>query len=515
MNDKQFLKGALVLTAAGLFSKVLSAGYRVPLQNMAGDEGIYIYQQIYPFLMIAWMLSLYGYPAAISKVLTDKNRGNRVTIHLPMLGLLVFFNLVLFCFLYFGSTRLAEWMGDPNLATPIRYASILYIIIPFTSILRGGFQGNHNMKPSAVSQSVEQLVRVFFILYFTYYFLDQGKSLYEVGNGAVLASTIAVSIGLITLLLYAFRYRGKLEFSSKTTSTKAMGKALLTSGIIVSLNYLMLIFIQLVDNLTMIPGLLESGLTLEEAKLAKGIFDRGQPFVQLGIVFGSSIALALIPSMHIWKKEKQLQSIHRILKLTFVISIASTLGLILILPSLNIAFFKTSFGIEALSIFMIMIVVMSITLTLSTFLQSYGFMKRQALLFGITLMLKYVFNLILVPFLGIVGSALSSVLGGLFLVLSFAFVLRRHVPVRYTKVIVFKPLLIASLAMTVTVILIKIGYSEWFTLDGRWSHFIVAIGSSMIGAIVFIFIFMKLRGFTKSEIEALPFGDKLITLFKL
>src|SRR5699024_10190928 len=66
---------------------------------------------------------------------------------------------------------------------------------------------------------------------------------------------------------------------------------------IAAFNHMILLLLQFVDVFTLIPGLLQHALPLEEAMQQKGIFDRGQPLIQFGIVFGSSFALALIPSV--------------------------------------------------------------------------------------------------------------------------------------------------------------------------------------------------------------------------
>src|SRR5690625_7641651 len=69
-NDKmkQFIRGSFILTIAGFISKILSAFYRIPIQNLTGDYGFYIYQEIYPFIATVTILSLYSFPAAISKL---------------------------------------------------------------------------------------------------------------------------------------------------------------------------------------------------------------------------------------------------------------------------------------------------------------------------------------------------------------------------------------------------------------------------------------------------------------
>ncbi|HZG71299.1 MAG TPA: oligosaccharide flippase family protein, partial [Chondromyces sp.] len=70
-QPKSFMQGALILTAAAIFIKILSAFYRVPFQNIVGDTGFYIYQQIYPLYGIALALSTYGFPVVISKLVAE------------------------------------------------------------------------------------------------------------------------------------------------------------------------------------------------------------------------------------------------------------------------------------------------------------------------------------------------------------------------------------------------------------------------------------------------------------
>ena len=40
--------GVVILTLALIIVKTLSAIYRIPYQNVLGDDGLYAYQQIYP-----------------------------------------------------------------------------------------------------------------------------------------------------------------------------------------------------------------------------------------------------------------------------------------------------------------------------------------------------------------------------------------------------------------------------------------------------------------------------------
>ena len=71
-DSKELMKGAMILTLAALVTKILSAVYRVPFQNIVGDIGFYIYQQVYPFFGIVMVLSTYGFPVVISKLYTEQ-----------------------------------------------------------------------------------------------------------------------------------------------------------------------------------------------------------------------------------------------------------------------------------------------------------------------------------------------------------------------------------------------------------------------------------------------------------
>src|SRR5690625_6708399 len=85
-NKNHFFKGAFLLTYASLLSKVLSALYRIPLQNLAGDVGFYTYQQIYPFLGMAMILALYGFPAAVSRFIASQKGGLSNQLKRKVLG---------------------------------------------------------------------------------------------------------------------------------------------------------------------------------------------------------------------------------------------------------------------------------------------------------------------------------------------------------------------------------------------------------------------------------------------
>ena len=68
-SNRQMMQGALVLSLAAFIAKILSAVYRVPFQNMVGNTGFYVYQQVYPIYGIGMTFALSGFPVFVSALI--------------------------------------------------------------------------------------------------------------------------------------------------------------------------------------------------------------------------------------------------------------------------------------------------------------------------------------------------------------------------------------------------------------------------------------------------------------
>lgn len=72
ITEQKAMRGAFILSVAAIIAKVLSAVYRIPLQNLVGNTGFYVYQQIYPIYGIGMTFALNGYPNFISKIIAEE-----------------------------------------------------------------------------------------------------------------------------------------------------------------------------------------------------------------------------------------------------------------------------------------------------------------------------------------------------------------------------------------------------------------------------------------------------------
>ncbi|WP_313469636.1 oligosaccharide flippase family protein, partial [Carnobacterium sp.] len=167
---------------------------------------------------------------------------------------------------------------------------------------RGCFQGTFRMLPTAVSQVVEQVVRVAIILTAAYIYTASQWTDYQMGAVAMSSSWIA---GLAATLVLGIAFFKKTpqpdlplntnEFQQDSIQISTLTKRLMTEGLAICVLSAMLILLQLVDSFTLYKGLIQAGFLPEMAKNVKGIYDRGQPLVQLGMVVATAFSTSLVP----------------------------------------------------------------------------------------------------------------------------------------------------------------------------------------------------------------------------
>lgn len=522
-KQQRLLRGALLLTLAGLVGKVLSAGYRIPLQNIAGDVGFYIYQQVYPILGMASMISIYGFPMAISslvaKARAEKRSLSLSRFYVPVFGVMVTISIGLFCLIYFGAPVIASVMGDSNLREPLEVTSTVFLLLPFTSIGRGAFQGIDDMTPTAVSQMTEQVVRVSVIILATLYFVGEGYNYYYVGSGAAFGS-IAGGLGACFVLsLFIVKRRSSLLFhSSNAFSMMEIARTMVLTGLFLCVNYMMLLLMQFADAFTMVSPLKEYGLSLEGAQKMKGIFDRGYPLLQLGTVLASSLALAIVPSVtkkRLENKAKDVEeNVGQAMKLSLLISVAASVGLFMLLPEVNVLLFTSNEGTTALRILAIVIVFASLTLTLSSLLQGFGIVFLPALTVGGGIVVKGVLNSLLIPFYSITGAAIATLMSVLIILLSNIVIFRKRVPVSLKASIPWRATIISLGIMVMVVFLTGEAYKGLVEMNDRQDYIGYCLLTIGAGGVSYMISLLKTGAFTEDEVKEFPMSSKIKRLTK-
>jgi O-antigen/teichoic acid export membrane protein len=526
-SSKQFLKGAMVLTMAALVTKILSAVYRVPFQNIVGDIGFYIYQQVYPFYGIAIALSTYGFPVIISKLVAEKlekdDEEGAKDVALTSFLFLCIVGLVWFMLIYFGAGMIAGWMGDQKLMPLIQVISLSFLLLPPLSALRGYYQGKENMLPTAVSQVAEQSIRVVTILLFSTVLVAQGYSLYTVGNGALFGSITGGIAGIIVLVFFMALKKEKALTSGIFTLSKdylSIWKRLLKDGTAICVSAMLLILLQFIDSLNLYALLTSSGMEENLAKKWKGIYDRGQPFVQLGNVVATSISLTIVPlvtSAYMSKKESLVREYSQLsLKISIIIGFAASLGLINLIVPTNTMLFENASGSSVIAVFCISIFFSCLILTFAGIFQGIGSIYYPAGCIIAGVVLKYAGNAILVPAFGTMGASLATISSLAVITLLMVLRLKKIFPIRLIDPSFYKTLFVSGAAMTLVLQGLMLLYGMVLTagMPDREMAVFFSLGGVLIGGAVFIVVLLRGHVLSQEELSFLPFGSKWVRLME-
>jgi len=533
MSDRSsahFVKGAAILGIAGLLSKLLGAVYRIPYQNIAGDIGLYVYMQVYPLYTTLLILATAGFPIAISKLVSERLAvgdayGARKAFRVASITLFIL-GFVFFLLLYTGAPLVADFMGDDQLTMPLRAVAWSLPLVPIAAIMRGYFQGQQNMVPTGVSQVVEQLIRVIFILIAAYWAMMVYQDAYLAGTGAVFAAFPGAVTAVIVLLVYWRRNTRKqnlgdaeIKPTANSWTTREVLRSLVYYALPICLGALVLPLIPLVDSVTVVNMLQYSGMDEEMAKVVKGAFDRGQPLIQFGTFFATSLSLALVPAI----SEAVAQGQHRViasrtevaLRLTSLLGIPASFGLALLAEPVNVMLYGDTKGTEALAIQSFTIFFATLSIATSGILQGLGQVMLPARHLFVGVVIKLILNIILIPLAGISGAALATVVAYMVAMMLNMRGIAKHTGVVISvRNIIGKPLL-AALCMTAVVILV-----EWatasvvggFVQSTRLLHTLVALAAVGSGALVYLLALLKTGGLTKEDMRFLPKGGKLSAL---
>jgi O-antigen/teichoic acid export membrane protein len=528
-QSKALFRGAFILALAALITKILSAVYRIPFQNIVGDVGFYIYQQVYPFYGLAIVLSTTGFPVVISKLYAEqKESGDLEKTKRLLFGSFIILQVIgILCFLvlYFGAEAIARSMNDTNLAVLLKVVSIVFLLFPIVSILRGFYQGKGDMIPTALSQVGEQFLRVFTILFLANLLTYMNYSLYLVGGGAMVGSITGIMTAAVILFTFlwirkewniAVPRKGMLK--GYLSESKPIFKALIFQGLAICISGMLMIFIQLADALNLYSLLLDNGYERDTAKGLKGIFDRGQPLIQLGTVVATSMSLSLVPLISSVRLKNDSEFLHDKIKLglriTMVIGAGASAGLWAIIEPTNIMLFENNSGSPVLGILSFVILLSSIITTIIAILQGLGILLFPAIVILAAFPLKYLLNILLVASYGTMGAAIATLIT---LVIICLLLFYRFKKIQRIPLLTFRFVCTVFAATLLMVLFLKVYLMLTDTMMAsvgmeRITAALQALSGACFGGFIFLFIVIRGGIFHEKELALFPFGSKLSLL---
>lgn len=532
-QSSKLLQGAFILSAAAIISKLIGTLQKIPLQNLGGDAVFGIYNTVYPLYTMLLTIAMLGLPAAISKFVAEASAGKRDEEGRRILRLSAIITgssgLVIGVITYVGAPVIADWVGSSHVTPALRTSALGLAIVPVMSALRGYFQGLHNMVPTAVSQIVEQSVRVTVMIVLLLYLTSLSAGAESIAAAALLGSAGGGAAGLVIMLLYLRRHRRRIDSPEPVNRLNIRqplkgikASALLAYGIPVMLGALAMPLIGLVDVFT-VPRLLSSGSGEVEAMTQFGIYNRGLPLVQIVTMIATSLSVVFIPALAEAKYKGDNKLIESRCSLSlrwfWLLGLAASAGLAVLAEPINIALYGDMAGSSTMTWLAFTAVGGTVSIISAALLQGLGYVRAPALHLLAAALLKAALNLLLVPQQGITGAAIAGVAAYAFAAALNVLLLYRqgHLRLRLADALARPALLTAGLALAAAAASWGVGAAA--TAAGIGGGRTASLAQSLLGVLAGCAVFavgaVALRLLSESELRQLPgFGPSLADKLK-
>ncbi len=312
----KLISGAFYLSLGGVICKLLGAIYRIPLTNILGAEGIGLYQMAFPLYTILLTFSSTGVPSGISKLIAEGEDPEKVLKNSIKLfffiGFCLSFLTLIFC------KNIAKIQGNENAYLAYAFISPSVLLVSLISCFRGYYQGFSNMKPTAFSQVLEQVVKLIFGLSICYFLKE---NIILASAGATLAVTVSE---LITLIYFILKSKNAVRFIN-FTSQKLELKPIVKTVFPIMVATVIMPLIRTIDSFLILNLL---GGYLENATAVYGLYSGAvESIISMPVSFCYALAITSIPIISKLKKEggnyhkKSLQAVGYTLALSSVFAV--------------------------------------------------------------------------------------------------------------------------------------------------------------------------------------------------
>ena len=288
---------------ATLLAKFLGAMYRIPLTNMLGAEGMGIYQSVYPVYSLILSASGGAVPMAISVLVASYTAGGMrqkaLDISAGALYMLLLSGGLMTGGLMLAAPVIARFQGAPD--AEIGYFAIApaILFVSGISVLKGWFQGQSDMRPTALSHITESAGKLVLGLLSAYLLLPKGIN-YAVG-GALIGVTAGEALTFFAEIGIFLKREKKLPRLPPLKEAKQNYKEILRISVPIGIGGLIFPFTQFLDSFTVVNILSASGgralATAEYGLLSAPVNTLINLPVSLALGIGVAVAPHLAGSM--------------------------------------------------------------------------------------------------------------------------------------------------------------------------------------------------------------------------
>ncbi len=522
-----FMKNVIILMCSHLLIKFLGLIYKLIITNVEGfgNTGAGYYSAGYQIYSLLLALSSIGIPSVISKLVSerlalgDKAGAQRIfKLALKFFGTL---GLIFSFALFFG----ADFIGTvilnvPDTAYVMKVLAPAIVFVSISAVLRGYFAGQQNMKPTSISQTLEQFLNC--VLSITFVYACIGKDAYIMAAAGNLSTTMAIVLTFVYLILYYRKNKIVPEIGQvsdeRKKSNKELLKTILGISIPITLSSLISVISSVIDTATVSNCIQyayrNAGMTKDAlenlAMTNSGILSKIDTLISFPLAINIAFSTALVPatSESIAKKEYEVASKRLSFSVftSILIILPCAMGFsALANPILKMIYPAASDGALILQLLSISMIFSALNQTINGGLYGLNLPRVPVTALALGVIVKTVLNIVLVsnPSINITGAAIGSIACQLVAFLVCFAALNKKLKVKFDlKKNILKPA-IATIVMGVIV------YITHYLLNLVTGNTISTIIAILVGVIVYVIGIIATKVLSKEEIMMIPFGTKL------
>lgn len=519
-QQETMVRGMAWLTAGNFISRLLGLIYVIPWFVWLGshkNEANALFNMGYQVYANFLLISTVGLPTAVAKQIAKYNvlEKEEVSYYLvrEFFKLMLFLGVVFAGIMYLLSPTLAGLSGAREELTPVMYSLVPPIFIfPAMSIMRGFFQGHSDLKPYAISQIIEQIVRVIWILAGTFYIMKLGSGDYL---EAVIQSTLGAFIGMIAsvgYLIYVLHKEGyisrimKKPDSAVSIDIKALVLETAKEAVpIIILGSAFQIY-QFIDQITFVNVMKFITDFTKEELLVLYSYMLSNPSKITMVIIGvtSSLGSVAIPMITESFVKKDLKGTSRLItdnvQMLFIFIIPAILGTILLARPLYVSFYGAAEN-AAISLFrvnLLLIFLQGLYALFGVVIQAIFENQKAILYFLIGIIVKSIIQLPFIYLFQAYGPLWATGVG--LAVTTFLIYHRVEQVVSVQKEAIKKDTVmigIVSLVMGVVVWMLELGLSRLLPPVGRTASVIHIVVAGSVGVLIYGYLTLKTRQLDK------------------
>ena len=535
-RSQNYIRGAAILAATVAVTKVIGAIYKIPLYNLLGDEGTAHFQVTYTIYNLLLTIATAGVPVALSRLISSAHsvgcdrQGTR--IHTAAMPTFILIGLICGGAMFIWAQELADLIGDHEIADGIRCLAPAVFFYCIIAVYRGYSQGHGDMIPTAISQILEVLCKLFFGLAIAWILLRRGYGTPTVSAGAFVGITIGLLLSVPAMALYKRRadrnnaYRLDGEDPSVLSYRETLAQIFRIS-IPITLGASVLNIITLVDTKLVLLRLQNgAGCDYMTAKVLYGAYSKALTLFNLPAAFIVPVTVSVVPAIAAALARKENDGARDVMtsamKVTNLIGLPAGAGLLILSYPIYSGLYwgSNENGPALLALLGIAAYFVCMQLITTAILQASGFEKLSMITLPLGGIVKIVAIWFLVgnPSIGIYGSPLSTIICYVCITVFNIWFIIRYQPVRpdLRKAFV-RPFLCTVIMAVAAFAVCWLGMQllgDWFSAS-RMHMLVIMCVSIVIAVMVYAVMIIVLGGVTREDLLLLPKGEKIADFLKI